>query len=182
MACPFGKTNSPLEFCEPVSLFAKSVAARYPKGASSAPILRSYVDDIFGGIPNSELFGKSLALRRYICDTGATLTICFNLKPTKTPLPARRQVILGRVYDSLARRVKTSEKKRSKYLQKISKIRNSRLATVTEIQQVHGYLNYVASIAPFGRPFLTLLTMAIRGLKRSIPVKITNAVGSDLSI
>ena len=165
-----------------MSLFAKSVAARYPKEASSAPILRSYVDDIFGGIRNSESFGQSLALRRYICDTGATLTICFNLKPTKTPLPARRQVILGRVYDSLARRVKTSEKKRSKYLQKISKIRNSRLATVTEIQKVHGYLNYVASIAPFGRPFLTSLTMAIRGLKRSDPVKITNAVRSDLSI
>ena len=29
LACPFGKTNSPLEFCPPVALLAKSLATRY---------------------------------------------------------------------------------------------------------------------------------------------------------
>ena len=29
LACPFGKTNSTLEFCPPVALFAKSVTANY---------------------------------------------------------------------------------------------------------------------------------------------------------
>ena len=50
LACPFGKTNSPLEFCAPVALFAKSAAVRYATARQCpAPKLGSYVDDIFGG-------------------------------------------------------------------------------------------------------------------------------------
>ena len=29
LACPYGKTNSPMEFCPPVALFAESAAVRY---------------------------------------------------------------------------------------------------------------------------------------------------------
>ena len=102
LACPFGKTNSPLEFCAPVTLFVKSVAARYPQERGEpAPNLSSYVYDIFGGLPHVDLLSKALDLRRYICETGTLLTLEFNLKPSKTPLPARKQMILGRLYNSL---------------------------------------------------------------------------------
>ena len=52
LAFPFGKTNSPLEFCAPVTLFAQSVVVRFPEEKGGAkPQLASYVDDIFGGFP-----------------------------------------------------------------------------------------------------------------------------------
>ena len=80
------------------------------------------MDDIFGGFPHVDLLSKALDLRRYICETGTTLTMVFNMKPTKTPMPARKQVILGRLYDSTTRRVRTSEKKRLKYRRKIEEV------------------------------------------------------------
>ena len=48
LACPFGKTNSTLEFCPPVKLFAMSVVHRWreTKGGT-LPRLSSYVDDIY---------------------------------------------------------------------------------------------------------------------------------------
>ena len=50
LACPFGKTNSALEFCPPVTLFAKSVTVRYGEKFSTVPpILVTHVDDIFWG-------------------------------------------------------------------------------------------------------------------------------------
>ena len=54
--------------------------------------------------------------------------------------------------------------------------------TVTDIQKLHGYLNYVACVFPFGRPFLAPLTTAICGLKRSEPVRITRAMTACLGI
>ena len=57
-----------------------------------------------------------MGLRKYICDTGTDLTLVFNPKPHKTPMPAKRQVILGCLYDSTARVMKSSLKKVEKYL------------------------------------------------------------------
>ena len=120
LACPFGKTNSPLEFCAPVALFAKSASVRYSTDRNCpAPVLGTYLDDIFGGFPDDKSLSRALDFRRYLYETGASLTIVFNLKPAKTPMPARQQVILGCLYDSIERRVKTAEKKRVKYLARI---------------------------------------------------------------
>ena len=114
LACPFGKTNSTLEFCPPVSLFARSVAARYTCIVKdSSPILGSYVDDIFGGLRDEHPYQRSLDFREYMCQTGISLTISFNMKVHKTPLPATKQVILGYLYDAQTRRIRTAEKKRS---------------------------------------------------------------------
>ena len=96
IACPFGKTNSPLEFCPPVSLFAKSAARRYAHRENcEAPILGTHVDDIFGGFAFSESYEKAYHFRRYLCNVGESLTIKFNLDINKTPLPSKEQVILG---------------------------------------------------------------------------------------
>ena len=64
LACPFGKTNSTLEFCPPVKLFAISVACRWHQSRGGVrPRLSSYVDDVYGGIPGGEEYKTALDFR-----------------------------------------------------------------------------------------------------------------------
>ena len=105
LACPFGKTNSPLEFCPPVALFARSASIRYSSiFRTAAPILGTHVDDIFGGFANNQSYHRSWHFRDWMTKMGASLTMIFNLKVGKTPLPAKEQIILGRLYNSTSRR------------------------------------------------------------------------------
>ena len=62
----------------------------------------------------------------------------------KTPLPAKRQVILGCLYDSMTRKVRTAEKKRKKYIKRITDLLKTSTTTVTILQKLHGNLNYAA--------------------------------------
>ena len=134
LACPFGKTNCTLEFCPPVALFAKSVTANYESpGLRHTPRLGSYVDDIFGGLVFSQSLAEALRFRRYICHTGKTLSLEFNMKVNKTPLPATNQVILGSAYDSINRRVRTADKKRKKNISRIETILKLSLVRASEI-------------------------------------------------
>ena len=96
LACPFGKTNSPLEFCAPVALFAKSIVARYSqeRGGPTRK-LGSYVDDIFGGFPHCPSFLTAYDFRKYLIVKGKLRTVQFNMKAEKTPMPSEKQVLLG---------------------------------------------------------------------------------------
>ena len=96
IACPFRKTNSPLEFCPPVALFAASVAKRYQQEFTS-PILKlgTYVDDVFGGFLNCPSESRANHIRTYLCFKGKMLTLHFNMEVHKTPLASQQQVILG---------------------------------------------------------------------------------------
>ena len=100
-----------------------------------------------------------------MCAKGEALSMSFNMKPHKTPLPAKRQCILGRMYDSTVRRITTEEAKRKKYLERIQSMSRERCTTRKAIEKLHGCLNYVADIEPFGRPFLAHLTTAMTGVK-----------------
>ena len=131
LACPFGKTNSTLEFNAPVALFAKSVASRYTsRSGDYTPRLGSYVDDIFGGLERDPSYQRALAFRQYICQTGTSLTLLFNMEVHKTPLPATQQVILGCLYDSRLRRLRTADKKRIKYIKRVLELLNSSASSV----------------------------------------------------
>ena len=99
---------------------------------------------MFGGLPNEESLGRSLRFRNYICETGRSLTLEFNMKETKTPLPAKAQVILGNLYDSDSCYVRTSAKKREKYIQRILDMLRAPTTTVKKIQKLHGNLSFVA--------------------------------------
>ena len=102
LAYPFGKTNSSLEFCPPVRLFAESAAIRYSQCFSTkAPVLGTYVDDIFGGFKDSSSYGVAAHFRKFLIETGARLSIILNPKVEKTPLPAKEEVILGRHFNSV---------------------------------------------------------------------------------
>ena len=97
IACPFGKTNSPLEFCPPVALFAKSAAKRYAERFNTKPpVLGTHVDDIFGGFKVCGSRKRADHFRTWMCEKGASLSIEFNMKISKTPPPAKQQIILGR--------------------------------------------------------------------------------------
>ena len=104
------------------------------------------------------------------------------MKPTKTPLPARKQVILGFLYDLEARRIKSAPKKQVKYMYRIRDMLKKRQVSVTDILQIHGNLNYVAEVAPFGRPFLAAFTSAILGRTGHDVVVVSEAMKSALRI
>ena len=183
LACPFGKTNSTLEFCPPVSLFAKSVVSRYvPRDTNFTPSSCTHVDDIFGGLQGDPSYEHALDFRRYICETGLSLTLLFNMEVHKTPLPATQQVILGCLYDSELRKIRIAEKKRVKYIQRIRDLLQSSTSTVSILQKVLGNLNYAAEVAPFGRPFLAHLTNAISGADREGSVHVTEIMKLALRI
>ena len=166
IACPFGKTNSPLEFCPPVALFAKSVAYRYADVFNTAaPVLGTHVDDIFGGFKRNGSFEPARHFREFMCSTGAFLTITFNLEVSKTPPPAKRQKILGRIFDSVTRRVTTAPDKREKYLVRLRAMCRDATTTRKLLEKLHGNLAYAAGVEPFGRPFLAPLTTAMCGSK-----------------
>ena len=64
LACLFGKTNSTLEFCRPVKLFAISAAVRWSDlYGGMGPTLCVYVDDIYRGIPNCSSYELALKLK-----------------------------------------------------------------------------------------------------------------------
>ena len=183
LACPFGKTNSTLEFCPPVALFAKSVVARFKEHAPKAiPVLGSYVDDIFGGLEHEASYRKALAFRKYVCDTGTSLSLRFNMKVHKTPLPARRQVVLGCLYDSVDRHVRMAEKKRVKYIDSVRSHLKSSSTTLKALQKLHGYLNFAAEVAPFGRPFLANLTNAMSRAVDKDQIVVTEGMKRSLRI
>ena len=142
LACPFGKTNSSLEFCPMVALLAKSMAHRYAQlYKTKKPALGTHVDDIFGGFKECEDYNRACHFREFLCSVGSALSVKFNKKPTKTPMPSTVQVILGRRYDSTTARVNTSMKKVRKYRLRIAAALAIGLVSKKEIEKLHGCLN-----------------------------------------
>ena len=65
------------------------------KERCTPPRVGTYVDDVFGGFPNCPSYTKAAEFREYLINKGKDLTVVFNMKTEKTPLPAQQQVILG---------------------------------------------------------------------------------------
>ena len=146
------------------------------------PIFGTYVDDIFGGLKSCEEYDQAAHLREFLCKVGSSLTIQFNPKEHKTPLPAKSQVILGRVFNSDTRRVTTAAKKRTKYRLRIAAILSTSTTTRKELEKIHGCLNYVAGVEPFGRPFLANLTTAMTGIEDGDPIVLSRVAICSLKI
>ena len=145
-------------------------------------MLGSYVDDIFGGLVQDPSYRNSLDFRKYMCQTGTALTLRFNMQMHKTPLPARRRVVLGCLYDSRRRHICTAEEKRKKYMECIRLHLSLTSTTLKAIQKLHGYLNFAAEVAPFGRPFLASLTNAMSAVNEDGNIVITERVKRSLRI
>ena len=119
----------------------------------------------FGGFANNQSYHRSWHFRDWMTKLGSSLTMIFNLKVGKTPLPAKEQIILGRLYNSTSRRITTAAPKREKYLLRLREMCTAAATTRKLLEKLHGNLNYVADIEPYGRPFLAHLTNAMCGSK-----------------
>ena len=132
---------------------------------------------------------QNVALKFEICwsvvrDGGRVMPVekCFNIKISKTPLPALEQVILGCLYDSGRRHVRTAEDKRTKYLHRIELLLGRAVTRTSDILQIHGNLNYASQVSPFGRPFLAPLTDAVCGLTQDGKVAVSERIKMGLRI
>ena len=117
-----------------------------------------------------------------MCTQGAQLTLIFNKKPHKTPLPSKRQVILECLFDSVSKRMKPAESKVKKYIIRIDQLLTAKVARVDEIMSIHGNLNFAANVAPFGRPFLATLSNLTIGRNKSDIVEIGKLASMGLRI
>ena len=159
------------------------MAIRYSERFSTIPpVFGTHVDDIFGGFKNCSNYDRAAHLRDFMCKVGSELTIVFNPKVEKTPLPAKIQTILGRRFNSTTKRVNTDEKKRKKYRLRIAAILATDVTSKKELEVIHGCLNYVAGVEPFGRPFLAHLTMAMAGRREDEPITLSSLARSSLQI
>ena len=187
LACPFGTTNSSLEFCPIVALFAQSTAIRYAEQYQVIPpSLGTHVDDIYGGFKGNDSYKRAVHFRQWMCETGRSLTVIFNMKVTKTPMPARKQIILGRMWNSDTRRVTTAPDKIKKYRERIASMKSETFTSCEEVESIHGCLRYVANVEPYGIPFLTPLIDLICGQRlgnrKAKRIKVTRLVKRLLSV
>ena len=168
-----------------MKLFAISASVRWAEdNPGSEPRISSYVDDVYGGLTGAggDSFDLAMAFRNYICDTGEKLTLVFNKKPHKTPLPAEQQIILGNLYDSTSRRIKSAAKKVAKYIERINEALEAEELTVKQLMSLHGNLAFAAVVTPFGRPFLSALTDLVTGRDLKSTARITPLAKMGLRI
>ena len=144
--------------------------------------LSSYVDDVYGGIPGCTDYEVAVKLREFICEMGKRLTFVFNEKPHKTPLPAKQQVILGCLYDSVAKRMMSSAEKVFKYVTRIDAILASETVQVLDLMSLHGNLCFAANVAPFGKPFLAAISCLMAGRHRYDTVRLNDMSKMGLRI
>ena len=122
-------------------------------------ILESYVDDFFGG-PKQSKGGlkadkiKAQILFNELIAVGELTGAIMNLE--KCCPPAQKMVILGFLYDSIAKTCRLSEQKREKYINRIDDILNSEYIKIKVLEKIVGNLTYAAWVSPFGRPFLSV--------------------------
>ena len=124
----------------------------------------------------------ALQFREFLINVGRDLSINIHRKEKKTPLPATSQVILGRLFNSRTKRIRTAKNKRTKYRLRIASLLITDSTTRNEIEKIHGCLSYVADVEPFGRPFLAHLTLAMAGKKDHEPIILTPLARMSLKI
>ena len=76
----------------------------------------------------------------------------------------------------------TAEKKRIKYRLRIAALLATTSTTRKQVEKLHGCLNLVAGVEPFGRPFLANLTTAITGIKENEPIVLSTVAKIGLQI
>ena len=81
--------------------------------------------------------------------------------------PAQKMVILGFLYDAIAKLCKLSEEKKDKYITRIENILKSEYIKNKLLEKIVGNLTYAAWVSPFGRPFLSVLSSKITSSNES---------------
>ena len=151
---PFGKANSSKIFCFWVENWCKSFRHHFSKIVPWKFVIKSYVDDIFGGSSTKE---QTRTLKNEIIATGLLTTAIPNLE--KCHGPAQELTILGTYFNALKRTVTLPPKKQQKYCQTIINLLKKGHATSKELERLVGYLVWASYTEPFGRPFISAISM-----------------------
>lgn len=157
---PFGKANSSKVFCRQTTAWQNAFKYLFQRKFKSPIILESYVDDFFGGptrnTRNSRKIEKVRATFQQLMAVGDLTGTIMNRK--KSFSPARVMEVHGFIYDLILRSCRLSKKKQLKYLSRIECILKSPKVQFKCLEKLLGNLTYAAWIAPFGRPFLSVLS------------------------
>ena len=183
LSCSFGKTNSPLEFCPPVRLFALPAARRCSEAyALIPPKIATHVDDIYGGFASNKSYQQACSFRTFLCESGNRLTLKFNMDVKKTPLPASTQIILGHCWNSIEKSIKVAPAKIVKYRNRIAEVLAKTWVKSNTLEKLHGNLTYASCTIPFGRPFLATITEHISPLRPNELIRVTKDLAQSLSV
>ena len=143
------------------------------------------MDDFFGGPKRSKAgldFDKKMAQLMFdkLIAVGNLTSAKMNQK--KCHPPAEAMEILGFWYDVKNSFCKLSQKKVTKYIDRINSVLSSKYVGGKNLEKVVGNLTYAAWVSPFGRPFLSVLSSKINPLMRNAAILVTAAMRNALSI
>ena len=83
------------------------------------------------------------------------------MNPSKCHGPYKIIDVLGLRYNAHTRHVRLPPSKQQKYLQKLQDTLSALIVTSKDIEKLIGYLCYASWVEPFGRPFLSSLTVHV---------------------
>ena len=148
-------------------------------------VLKSYVDDFFGG-PKKSTRGLKINKRNaklmfdVLIAVGELTGAVMNLE--KCCPPARVMEILGFVYDAIARSCRLSKEKTKKYITRVDDVLKSPHVRFKNLEKLVGNLAYAAWISPFGRPFLSVLSSRLNPSKKNTPIRVSPSMKNALII
>ncbi|SNX81800.1 uncharacterized protein MEPE_00505 [Melanopsichium pennsylvanicum] len=159
-ALAFGGRSSPFLF----NLFAEflhwlaSFALRSVSTSSTSHSdVAHYLDDFFGASDAS----ANPAVPIHVLSLAAA-ALGFRISHKKTFWDTTKLEILGIELDSVAQTASITQERRQRILQLCSRIVDRGRASLLELQQVAGHLQFVTRVAPHGRAFLRRLYDAVK--------------------
>ena len=90
--------------------------------------------------------------------------------------------ILSFIYDVIARSCRLSKAKQQKYIDRINDILKSDYIKRKNLEKIVGNLTYAAWVAPFGRPFLSVLSSKITPASSKKPILVSAPMKNALVV
>ena len=143
---------------------------------SGVPFLLNYLDDHIG-LVLSDLHGFS----QYEATRTLWRLLGIPWSIDKDEPPARCVMGLGIDIDITKRELRLPQEKIDKGLKAIAKVLARPCISLKQIQKLHGYLNYCASIISVGRAFLKPLSHLMRGC-HTFPITVPPYILADLRV
>ncbi|SPO26496.1 uncharacterized protein UTRI_04085 [Ustilago trichophora] len=178
-ALAFGGRSSPFLF----NLFAKflhwlttfALQSVTPSSTSHSEVSH-YLDDFFGASDASANPATPVQVLSL-----ASAALGFRISRKKTLWDTTRLEVLGIELDSVAQTASITHQRRQRILQLCGRIVDRGRASLLELQQVAGHLQFVTRVAPHGRAFLRRLYDAVRShYKAPFGRRISKATRSEL--
>ncbi|SPO31550.1 uncharacterized protein UTRI_10299 [Ustilago trichophora] len=178
-ALAFGGRSSPFlfnlfaEFLHWLTTFALQSVT--PSSTSHSEVSH-YLDDFFGASDASANPATPVQVLSL-----ASAALGFRISRKKTLWDTTRLEVLGIELDSVAQTASITHQRRQRILQLCGRIVDRGRASLLELQQVAGHLQFVTRVAPHGRAFLCRLYDAVRShYKAPFGRRISKATRSEL--